>query len=148
MMPRDLMHAEADLSWYYTVLPTMIEIGAQDIDPDSVRTVAKSGHYTDRQMRAVERARPIRQTLSAIGTRSRQVLRLSFEPRAYRGAHAVDYLLPYGPRLAGIVWAMRPKGDTKSEKRARAEAWRAEALRDFCEARAARGRSGRSMTAP
>lgn len=130
------LKAEDDLDWMYSVAPTLLDLGANPMDPDAGG--GKGWEYTDRQIAAAERARPIRRALVLLSGRDQTVIRLRFEPCGYRGPAAVDYLMAYGPKLAAIVRHFRPEG-TKTERRLRAECWVAEAVRAYVEASMTRG---------
>jgi len=129
------LRAEDDLDWMYSVAPTLLDLGANPMDPDAGG--GKGWEYTDRQIAAAERARPIRRALMLLSNREQLVIRLRFEPCAYSGPAAVDYLMAYGPKLAAVVRRFRPEGG-KAERRLRAECWVAEAVAAYVAATMAR----------
>ena len=119
------LKAEDDLDWFFSVAPTLLDLGANPMDPDS--RGGRGWEYTDRQIAAATRALPIRRALLRLTGRDQTVLALRFTPCAYSGPSSVDYLMAYGPKLAAIVRHFRPEG-AKAERRLRAECWVAEAV--------------------
>ena len=127
------LKAEDDLDWFFSVAPTLLDLGANPMDPDS--RGGRGWEYTDRQIAAATRALPIRRALLRLSQRDQTVLALRFTPCAYSGPSAVDYLMAYGPKLAAVVRHFRPEGakaerrlGAKAERRLRAECWVSEAV--------------------
>ena len=127
------LRAEADLAWLFEVAPTLLEVAAMDLS--KVHIARQGWEYSDRQIDAVSRARPLRAALAQLERRQRTALRLRFEPRTYRNEAAKRYLIEFGPQLAAVVmhFGRRWRSD---ERHVRAELLVAQSLTAFCRARA------------
>lgn len=130
MTPKQKREIESELSWFWLVYPSIVSTPSAH----QVLVNVCSGlcgapgerDWSERVSRALLNAKPIRDALAAVTSKSRRVLRLAFDPCQ---GQSIGEL--------GNVVDRYCRGGSRAERRIRAELLLARALREYAGKRAA-----------
>jgi hypothetical protein len=140
MTPSQRDAASRELDWFFSRAQSLLEFpsiqGAIEARLNGVGGSGPLAAVADKRILAVQRAMPIRAAFRRMEPVTVHTLQMAFTPRGWRGKEAVDYLNPYGDRLAPIVkyytaGRRRITGETQDSLRLMATQKLAHALATF-----------------